>query len=175
MLNTFANHGLFPRDGLHITRQDLHHAMGDGLGFVEEVINLTFDQALLTNPQPNATWFDLWHIGRPDTLEHDASLSRQDAYFGNASTFHQATFEQTTSYWKGDTLDPLMLTNSRIARQLQSRVDNPTYTFTERTAEIRYVRLTSEASCVSANTFLQHRRNDILCDCSRRLGDYDCS
>ena len=138
MLNAFANHHLLPHSGRGITREDLHHAMGDGLGYVEEVINNIFNQALLANPEPNATSFDLWHVGRPHVLEHDASLSRQDAYFGNASMFHQATFKQTKSYWKGDTLDPWMLTNSKIARQLQSRVDNPTYTFTKDIEGLRY-------------------------------------
>ena len=125
---------------MNITMEHVRHAMGKGLNYGEEIIRVTFEQAITTNPTPDATWFDLWHLGRPDMLEHDASLSRRDSYLGNASVFDQAAFDQTKSFWNGDTLNALMLTNSKIGRQLASRVSNPTYTFTEKTAGIRYAR-----------------------------------
>ncbi|EME39570.1 hypothetical protein DOTSEDRAFT_159937 [Dothistroma septosporum NZE10] len=143
MLNTFANHGMLPRDGRNITIEDVQYAMGKGLNYGEEIIKVTFEAAITTNPIPNSTWFDLWHLGRPHLLEHDASLSRRDSYLANASIFDQHTFDETKSFWKGETLDKMMLTNSKIGRQLASRVSNPTYTFTEKIAGVSTGELSS--------------------------------
>ncbi|KAK3703260.1 hypothetical protein LTR37_014600 [Vermiconidia calcicola] len=90
-----------------------------------------FDQALVANPEPNATWFDLDHLNRHNILEHDASLSRSDAYFGNNHLFNQTIFDESRKYWTGPVIDSAMLGNSKIARQLQSKSTNPTYTCTD--------------------------------------------
>jgi hypothetical protein len=56
--------------------------------------------------------------------------SRSDAYFGNNHVFNQTIFDQTRMYWTGNPLDANMLANGKVARQLQSKAGNPTYTFT---------------------------------------------
>jgi hypothetical protein len=38
-------------------------------------------------------------------------------------------------YWTGTTLDANMLANSKLARQIDSKAFNPTYTFTETTEQ----------------------------------------
>lgn len=70
------------------------------------------------------------HLSRHNVLEHDASLSRVDAYFGDASLFSPAIFSQTTKYWNKEILTVEMLANSKLARMIESRAFNPTYTFT---------------------------------------------
>ncbi|KAM0811733.1 putative Heme haloperoxidase family profile domain-containing protein [Seiridium cardinale] len=89
--------------------------------------------AIIANPEPNATFFTLDNLNRHNVLEHDASLSRSDAYFGNNHVFNQTVFDTTKTYWREATLDPLQLANSKLFRQVESRASNLNYTFTTTT------------------------------------------
>ncbi|KAH8160450.1 heme-thiolate peroxidase (HTP) [Xylaria polymorpha] len=138
MMNTLANHGFLQRDGRNITRENAIKALADGLNFNPTLSNIMFDQAIIANPEPNATYFTLDHLNKHNLLEHDAKLisnSRSDAYFGNNHVFNATVFEQTMRYWVEPVIDANMIANSKIARQLDSKAFNPTYTFTERTEE----------------------------------------
>lgn len=59
MMNTLANHGFIPHDGKHLTRDVVMTGLRNGLNFNEDLGSIMFDQALVANPVPNATWFDL--------------------------------------------------------------------------------------------------------------------
>ncbi|KAG2412819.1 hypothetical protein HFD88_010376 [Aspergillus terreus] len=131
MLNTLANHGFFPHDGRNITRDVVIDGLGAALNFNSSLASLMFDMAMVANPEPNATFFTLDQLNRHNVLEHDASLSRTDAYFGNNHVFNETIFQETIKYWTGSTLDPDMLANGKLARQVSSKAFNPTYTFTE--------------------------------------------
>lgn len=74
MMNTLANHGFLPHDGKHLTRDVVHKGLSDGLNFNRQLTDTMFEQALVANPEPNATWFDLDQLNRHNVLEHDASL-----------------------------------------------------------------------------------------------------
>ncbi|KAL4971791.1 Peroxidase, family 2-domain-containing protein [Aspergillus desertorum] len=130
MMNTLANHNFLPHDGRNITRDKLIYALGEALNFNASVASLMFDMTIVVNPAPNATWFTLDQLNQHNVLEHDASLSRTDAFFGNNHIFNASIFAETTHYWTNTTLTPLMLANSKLARQITSRTFNPTYTFT---------------------------------------------
>lgn len=60
MMNTLANHGILPRDGRNITREAVIDAMGRGLNFDPALATIMFDQAIIANPEPNATFFTLY-------------------------------------------------------------------------------------------------------------------
>jgi hypothetical protein len=74
-LNTLANHGYLPRDGKNIT-------LDTALAVVQEHYNLGDDLlALIASLTPSS--FDLNDLsGHDDPIEHDASLTRVDSYFG---------------------------------------------------------------------------------------------
>ncbi|RWA08467.1 heme-thiolate peroxidase [Xylaria grammica] len=135
MMNTLANHGFLQRDGRNITRENAVNALKDGLNFNPTLANIMFDQAIIANPEPNASYFTLDHLNKHNLLEHDASLSRSDAYFGNNHVFNQTVFDETRSWWEGPVLTADMLANSKVARQLSSKAFNPTYVFTLVTEE----------------------------------------
>jgi hypothetical protein len=59
MMNTLANHGYLPRDGRGITREVVVSAMGGALNFSPDLAVIMFDQAIIANPEPNATFFTL--------------------------------------------------------------------------------------------------------------------
>lgn len=135
MMNTLANHGFLPRDGRNITRENAIHALGTGISFDSELAGIMWDQAVIANPEPNATFFTLDNLNRHNVLEHDASLSRSDAFFGNNHVFNQSVFDTSTVYWTTDILTPVQIANSKLARQVTSRAYNPDYTFSTTTEE----------------------------------------
>ncbi|KAF2001657.1 Cloroperoxidase [Amniculicola lignicola CBS 123094] len=143
MMNTLANHGFIQRDGRNITRETAIAGLNAGLNFAESLATIMFDQALVANPEPNSTFFTLDMLNRHNVLEHDASLSRADSIFASpsnvntstANAFNATVFAETTSYWTSDTLTPLMLANSKLARQITSRKENPEYAFSTTTEE----------------------------------------
>ncbi|KAF7189870.1 putative sterigmatocystin biosynthesis peroxidase stcC [Pseudocercospora fuligena] len=129
-MNTLANHQFLHHDGRNLTRENVVYALTTAINFNESLANIMFDQALPANPEPNATFFTLDMLNRHNVLEHDASMSRSDAYFGNNHVFNQTIFDETRKYWTGPTLDRNMLANGKVARMLQSRASNPEYRFT---------------------------------------------
>ncbi|KAL4809844.1 Chloroperoxidase [Aspergillus unguis] len=136
MLNTLANHNYIHHDGRNITREDLAHGFMQSINFDEALAMSMFDIVLQGNP--GATDFDLDSLNKHNAGEHDASLSRLDAYFGNNHLFNPSVFAQTRQYWTDKTLTAQMLANSKLARQVHSKAFNPTYTYPESTEETSY-------------------------------------
>ncbi|SPO01815.1 related to chloroperoxidase [Cephalotrichum gorgonifer] len=135
MMNTLANHKFLPHDGRMLTEDAVVHALSAALNFDASLGSLMFKMAVGANPEPNATFFTLDHLNRHNVLEHDASLSRSDDFFGNNHVFNQTVFDRTRAYWTGPILTADMLANSKIARQIESKAYNPTYTFTATTEQ----------------------------------------
>lgn len=133
MMNTLANHGFLPRDGHNITKDNAVAALGNGLNFDATLAGIMWEQALVANPEPNATFFTLDNLNRHNVLEHDASISRTDAYFGNNHVFNQTVFDTSKKYWTTEMLSAQQLANTKIFRQVESRSANPNYTFTAHT------------------------------------------
>ncbi|CCF47569.1 hypothetical protein CH063_04203 [Colletotrichum higginsianum] len=130
MMNTLANHGFLPHDGRNLTQENVVKGLREGLNFNESLGELMFKMAIPVNPEPNATFFTLDQLNVHNVLEHDASLSRTDAFFGSNHIFNQTIFDESRAYWTKDILDADQLANSKIARQINSKAFNPNYTFT---------------------------------------------
>lgn len=133
MMNTLANHGFLPHDGKNLTQEVVTKGLEDGLNFDAALTRVMFNQALPANPEPNATFFDLDMLNRHNVLEHDASLSRLDAYFGNNHIFNQGVFDRTKEYWRDSIITAEDIGNSKLARMLESKATNPEYRFTNTT------------------------------------------
>ncbi|KAF2102003.1 Cloroperoxidase [Rhizodiscina lignyota] len=131
MLNTLANHGFLPHSGKSITERDTVNALYTALNINQTLGQFLFQKAMTTNPTPNATTFDLDDLDRHDILEHDASLSRGDFYFGDDHTFNQTIFDETRSYWTEPIIDVQMAANARLARVHTSNATNPTFMLTD--------------------------------------------
>ncbi|CAG8948990.1 hypothetical protein HYFRA_00002118 [Hymenoscyphus fraxineus] len=131
MMNTLANHGFLPHDGRNITRETAIKALGQGINFDPALAGLMWDQAIFINPEPNATFFTLDMLNVHNVLEHDASLSRQDAKFGNNHVFDPMIFAQSAMYFTDKVMTPVHMANAKIQRQLTSKATNPEYRFTD--------------------------------------------
>ncbi|KUJ08957.1 Cloroperoxidase [Mollisia scopiformis] len=127
-LNSLANHGFLPHDGKNIDLNTTIAAFANAINGASDFATSLFMGALMTNLRvPNPTTFDLTDLDNHDIIEHDASLSRGDAYFGNDHTFNKTIYDQTTSYWTGETIDIQMAANARAARIATSKATNPTF------------------------------------------------
>lgn len=62
MMNTLANHGFLPHDGRNITKANAVHALSTALNFNTSLATLMWEQAIIANPEPNATFFTLYKI-----------------------------------------------------------------------------------------------------------------
>ena len=69
-------------------------------------------------------------IANPNSLG-----SRSDVFFGNNFEFNQTVFDASKAWWTEETITPLMLANSKLFRQLESRAFNPEYRFTSETEQ----------------------------------------
>ncbi|KAI0971919.1 Cloroperoxidase [Xylaria arbuscula] len=127
MLNTLSNHGFLPRDGRNISENQTVNALHDALNMTPEFGQFLFRAGAISNPQPNATTFDLNHLDRHDLFEHDGSLSRQDAYFGQWSRFNATVWNWTKEYYTSDILDVQIVANGRAQRHTRSALTNPDY------------------------------------------------
>ncbi|KAF2105737.1 Chloroperoxidase [Lophiotrema nucula] len=130
MLNSLANHGFLPHSGKNITAEITQDALFSALNVNKTVGKFLFDFAITTAPQANATTFDLDNLARHNILEHDASLSREDAHFGNPQPFSPTVFAETTSYFKS-IIDVQQAADARLARVITSNTTNPDYSLSD--------------------------------------------
>lgn len=131
MLNALANQGFLPRNGQNIDENTTAKALDTALNIPPEFGKLLHKAAVRTNPTGNVTnSFNLDHLARHNILEHDASLSRQDAAFGNNIAFNETVFSETRSNWQ-DTIDVQQAAKARLARVNTSNATNPSFGFTK--------------------------------------------
>ena len=83
---------------------------------------------LQSSPNPAGGSFDLdnldWHNF---PIEHDASLSRLDKFFGDNSDFNQNTWDGTLSFFKGQTRTTTpSASKARYSNVKKSKATNPT-------------------------------------------------
>ena len=94
--------------------------------------------ATLTIPVTTSTdimsWSTMPALGKTTSIQLQAMYSntpsRSDAFFGNNHVFNETIFNETRAYWTKPILNADMLANGKIARQIESKAYNPTYTFT---------------------------------------------
>lgn len=68
------SHAYLPHDGKNIDVSITKKALADALNIDAELGQFLFDDAITTNPVPNATAYSLADLSRHNVLEHDASF-----------------------------------------------------------------------------------------------------
>lgn len=84
--------------------------------------------------------FDLNYIDQHNfPIEHDASLSRRDAYFGNDYSFYQPNWNMVLSYYKGMTATSIATASkAKYSRVQNSMTTNPTFVYGPREFILSY-------------------------------------
>ncbi|KAF2764722.1 Cloroperoxidase [Teratosphaeria nubilosa] len=139
-LNTLANHGFIPHNGKNMTIPVLLVGLAEGMNMGADFTTAIGGAGLLSSPDPLAGSFDLNDLDQHNfPIEHDASLSRQDAYFGNDYSFYNPNWQQVLSYYKGRTYtDIKSSSDARYGRYNDSLTRNPTCTFGAREFVLAY-------------------------------------
>lgn len=130
-LNTMANYGYIPHSGRNITMDDLIYALKNGLNVGKDIAIAAGTGALALNPNASAGWFDLDMLDKHNAIEHDASLSRGDYFFGNDHTFNQTAFGQSLSQFPDEIINVSDAANAVKIRVVDSNVTNPTFVFNQ--------------------------------------------
>ncbi|KAF4986383.1 hypothetical protein FDECE_15988 [Fusarium decemcellulare] len=132
-MNTLANHEFVPHDGRNVTRAPFITSIQEALGIYEPLATQIFDMALVANPTPNATTFDLDMLHKTHgRIEHDGSLSRRDVIFDPTNPFDEGTFDNFVSYFgKSKTINIKNLANARARHAYDMSLINSNFTITE--------------------------------------------
>ncbi|KAI8607999.1 Chloroperoxidase, partial [Chytriomyces sp. MP71] len=146
-INTLANHGYLPRDGLGVTAAMLQTVMPQVYGIDVAVIKTLTDSdfkletdntSLLVNTgvlnatEYNATpqYLNLDDLKKHNRNEHDASLSRLDSYFNASQDLDMARFQRLyTASSDGQVLNKYDVCKHRVQLVKDCRASNPTCKF----------------------------------------------
>ncbi|KAH9828197.1 putative sterigmatocystin biosynthesis peroxidase stcC [Teratosphaeria destructans] len=139
-LNTLANHGFIPHNGRGMTIPVLLVGLAQGMNMGADFTTAIGGAGLLSSPDPFAGSFALNDLDQHNfPIEHDASLSRQDAYFGNDYSFYNPNWQKVLSYYKGRTYtDIKSSSDARYGRYNDSLTRNPIFTFGAREFVLAY-------------------------------------
>ncbi|KAJ3099012.1 hypothetical protein HDU96_010848 [Phlyctochytrium bullatum] len=125
-----ANHGFLPRVGM--TEEGIKKTLQTVLLMDDFSSNLFATQgiALGYNGTDGTKRVDLGLFNKHNVIEHDASLTRSDLFFGDAVSFNETLYTQMKSFsTDGKYLTPDQLAKFRAVREKDSKARNPEYTF----------------------------------------------
>ncbi|KAK7051544.1 hypothetical protein VNI00_004522 [Paramarasmius palmivorus] len=135
-LNTLANHGFLPRDGLNVTIPMALQASLDGFNFPFEVFIIAAKASVLTSNLVDQ--FSLNDIKLHGNIEHDTSLSRVDYALGDNAIFDEIIYATLASSNPGvDYYNATSAGQVQKARLAHSMEHNPNVTNTIKEFEIR--------------------------------------
>eukprot|EP00026_Physarum_polycephalum_P014977 Phypoly_transcript_15552.p1 GENE.Phypoly_transcript_15552~~Phypoly_transcript_15552.p1 ORF type:complete len:246 (+),score=32.94 Phypoly_transcript_15552:153-890(+) len=127
-LNTLANHGFLPRNGKNITQPVLANAIETVYGF-EHNFAQGFATAGVSQDGVNGI-LSLDGLDKHNTIEHDASISRNDLFFGDNHSINFTLLQGILSLSKDGTLTQDDIGEWQGMRQRDSALRNPNFTFT---------------------------------------------
>ena len=93
-MNALANHDILPHNGKGITKAVAVDAMNKAFHIDPFLASIFAAGGVAANPDHRAHSFDLDHIQKHGFIEHDVSLSRNDAALGNNTDFNKELFDK---------------------------------------------------------------------------------
>ncbi|KAI9046462.1 hypothetical protein LZ554_009211 [Drepanopeziza brunnea f. sp. 'monogermtubi'] len=129
MLNSVANYGYIPRNGLNISMAELIKGFAESINLDPAATIVFGTAAMLTSTTGNPNTFNLDDIVQqgPGLLAHDASLSRADQYWGDALTLNTTVWGATAAFFTGPRIDLATAKAARDARIATSKATNPEF------------------------------------------------
>ncbi|KAF6828103.1 hypothetical protein CPLU01_08700 [Colletotrichum plurivorum] len=127
MVNTLANHGYLPRNGLNVSLADLITGFTAAVNLDPAATTLVGQKALLTSTTGNNATFNLDDLNTHGIIEHDGSLSRKDTYFGDNHSFDQEIWASVASHFTESTISIPTAAKARAARLQAAAAANPDF------------------------------------------------
>lgn len=122
LINALSNHHVLPHDGKGITKEMAVNALISAINLDKGICNVFAAGALTTNPNAGAHSFDLDHLAKHGTIEHDVSLSRNDIALGSNTTFDKTIWDGVLkSYGDATTTDFHSASKARYDRFLATK------------------------------------------------------
>jgi hypothetical protein len=133
-LNSLANHGILPRNGRNYTLPLLVAGLGSGLSVGADFATVIGQFGSLANPDsdPLNPSFSLDQLSAHNfPIEHDASLSRADATFGDNHSFNQTYWNMILAYVpEGQPFTIPTAARAKYNRVMQSKAVDPNFVYT---------------------------------------------
>ncbi|KAK7049805.1 hypothetical protein VNI00_005235 [Paramarasmius palmivorus] len=135
-LNAMANHGIFPRDGKNITFKELSAKVHETYNFAPSFCFFVPNYAAgFLKRDYNKDKFDLEELSLHNAIEHDGSVTREDAHFNpDQSKPHVPFVEELLASATGKDADgkPLLtiddISRYTAKRRADSQANNPEFT-----------------------------------------------
>jgi hypothetical protein len=122
-----------------MTLPHLLDGLAAGLNMGADFTVLIGGLGLLSSPDPLGLAFDLNDLDQHNfPIEHDASLSRADAYFGNDYSFNSTIWNQTKSFFPNGKTALLPAALALANRTANSKQTNPQFVYGLREFVQRY-------------------------------------
>ncbi|EMF08858.1 Cloroperoxidase [Sphaerulina musiva SO2202] len=130
-LNSLANHGFLPHSGKGITLPVAVSGFKRALNIADDFTTVLWTAAFLVSKDPASATWDLSDVVQHNfPIEHDASLSRQDAFFGNQQPFNQTIFDTVLSFYANETDATIPIqAKAKYSRTLDSQTRNPKFQY----------------------------------------------
>ncbi|KAK3995001.1 putative aromatic peroxygenase [Cladorrhinum sp. PSN332] len=125
MVNALANHGYLPRDGKDISLAALIKGAKDGINLAPDATILVGLKALQASSTGNWLSFHLDDLNKHGVIEHDGSLSRQDARLGNNHAFSPEIWATVAAHFTEDKIPIETAALARKDRLESARESNP--------------------------------------------------
>lgn len=144
-LNTLANHGYLPHNGLYWKPDDVIKALSDVYNIDPSLGSSLAWGAIFLAGNPLTQSFSLGDfsglqrliegagLSHHNVIEHDASLTRLDAFDGDNHDFNAGLykdFKEIAAKLNGGNFDADVISVHRFNRHQDSQANNPTFTFT---------------------------------------------
>ncbi|KAJ3062387.1 hypothetical protein HDU98_001739, partial [Podochytrium sp. JEL0797] len=137
-LNTLANHGIIPNDGLHLTFKNLFSPISEMMGKDNTTTKILLGDMLSRFGTPDSNGILSFNLSSLDVhasgsdmsfaAEHDASLTRLDAYWGDAVVVRPDKVNSLLSLSNdGKTLTMANLAQALKNARIASFASNPTF------------------------------------------------
>ncbi|KAH6692686.1 Chloroperoxidase [Plectosphaerella plurivora] len=127
MVNSLANHGYLPRDGLNISLADLIVGFTDAVNLDPAATTLVGSKALTTSTTGNSATFNLDDLRTHGVIEHDGSLSRNDIFFGDNYSFNKTIWGSVAAHFTNETISIPTAAAARKARLAAAAAANPEF------------------------------------------------
>jgi hypothetical protein len=158
MINTLANHGYLPHNGLNISLDDLVTAFNSSVNLAPAATRLVGAKALIASTTGNSATFNLDDLNTHGgmfcfagswmmhcfthwlsvlltnrnqiVIEHDGSLSRNDVFFGDNHSFNETIWNSVAAYFTSRTISIANAAAARAARLSAAQDANPEFNMT---------------------------------------------
>ncbi|KAK0739382.1 Chloroperoxidase [Apiosordaria backusii] len=131
MVNALANHNYLPRDGANISLLKLIQAAKAGINLAPDATLIVGLKALQTSTTGGWFTFNLDDLNKHGIIEHDASLSRKDVFFGDNHSFSPEVWATVSKHFQGLEKIPIdVAAKARKERVENAKATNPEFNLT---------------------------------------------